>query len=409
MTSARKWRWIGLVVVAVCGLAALAVFARSNFTAADEPHYVTARVRERDIESSVLATGTLEAALQVSVGAQVSGQIKSLKVALGDQVKKGDLIAEIDSMTQQNALREAEAQLDDVTAQRRSKQATLKQEKLAFARQQTLLQADASSREDFETAQANMDTTTADIAALDAQIEQAHISVDTAKVNLGYTKIVAPMDGTVVYVAVQEGQTVNANQTTPTIIKLATLDTMKVKVDISEADVVKVTPGQKAVFTILGDPQHKYDATLQQIEPAPDSISEDDTSSSSSSSSSSSNSASSSTAAVYYNGILMAPNPEGKLRISMTTQVSIILAAAKGALVIPQTALMAQGKDGAATVEVLDDKGKPAERKIKTGISDAADIQVIEGLKAGEHVVIGDSSQATDSSTTRRRRIPVGL
>lgn len=407
MISARKWRWLVLTVVAVCVLGAAALVARSHLSTADEPHYVTARVRERDIESSVLATGTLEAALQVSVGAQVSGQIKSLKVALGDQVKKGDLIAEIDSMTQQNALRQAEAQLNDVTAQRRSKMATLKQEKLAYARQQTLLRADAASREDFETAQANMDATTADIAALDAQIEQAHIAVDTAKVNLGYTKIVAPMDGTVVYVAVQEGQTVNANQTTPTIIKLATLETMKVKVDISEADVVKVSPGQKAVFTILGDPQHQYDATLQQIEPAPDSISEDDTTSNSSSSSS--NSASSSTAAVYYNGILVAPNPEGKLRISMTAQVSIILASAKGALVIPQTALLAQGREGAATVEVLDDKGKPVARKITTGISDAADIQVLDGLKAGEHVVIGDSSQATDSGATRRRRIPMGL
>lgn len=407
MISARKWRWLVLTVVAVCVLGAAALVARSHLSTADEAHYVTARVRERDIESSVLATGTLEAALQVSVGAQVSGQIKSLKVALGDKVKKGDLIAEIDSMTQQNALRQAEAQLNDVTAQRRSKMATLKQEKLAYARQQTLLQADAASREDFETAQANMDATTADIAALDAQIEQAHIAVDTAKVNLGYTSIVAPMDGTVVYVAVQEGQTVNANQTTPTIIKLATLETMKVKVDISEADVVKVSPGQKAVFTILGDPQHQYDATLQQIEPAPDSISEDDTTSNSSSSSS--NSASSSTAAVYYNGILVAPNPEGKLRISMTAQVSIILASAKGALVIPQTALLAQGREGAATVEVLDDKGKPVARKITTGISDAADIQVLDGLKAGEHVVIGDSSQATDSGATRRRRIPMGL
>jgi macrolide-specific efflux system membrane fusion protein len=384
------------------------LMARSQLSTADEPHYVTARVRQRDIESSVLATGTLEAALQVSVGAQVSGQIKSLKVALGDTVKKGDLIAEIDSMTQENALLQAKAQLDDVTAQRRSKEATLKQERLAFARQQTLVKADASSREDFETAQANMDSTVADIAALDAQIAEAKVAVDTAKVNLGYTRIVAPIDGTVVYVAVQEGQTVNANQTTPTIIKMATLDMMKVKVEISEADIVKAAPGQKAYFTILGDPQRKYEATLQQIEPAPDSISEDDTTSSSSSSSSSS-SASSTTAAVYYNGILMAPNPDGRLRISMTSQVTIILAAAKDALVIPQTALMNQAEDGTATVQVLDDKGKPAERKIKTGISDNADIQVLDGLRVGEQVVTGDSSQTTDGNEARRRRVPMAL
>jgi macrolide-specific efflux system membrane fusion protein len=206
---------------------------------------------------------------------------------------------------------------------------------------------------------------------------------------------------------VQECQTANANQTTPTIIKRATLDPMKVKVEISEADIVKAAPGQHAYFTILGDPQHKYEATLEQIEPAPDSISEDDTTSSSSSSSSSS-SASSTTAAVYYNGILMAPNPDGKLRISMTTQVTIILAEAKGALTIPQTALMAEGKDGEATVQVLDDKGKPVERKIKTGISDNTDIQVLDGLQAGEHVVIGDSSQATGNNTGRRR-VPMAL
>ncbi len=368
--------------------------------AAEKPSYLSAVVARQDLSESVLATGTLEALQQVSVGAQVSGQVKSLKVALGDPVKKGEVIAEIDSLTQQNALKQAEAQLKDVTAQRAAKVATLKQAQLAFDRQKLLLKQDASSKEDYESAEATLAATQAEIAALDAQIQEATISSDTAKVNLGYTTITAPMDGTVVYVAVKEGQTVNAAQTTPTIIKLAELGTMTVEAEISEADVVKVTPGMPVTFTILGAPDHPYTAILRQVQPAPDSIAEDDDGGSSSGSSSGS---SASSAAIYYNGLFDVPNTDGRLRIAMTAEVTIKLAEADNALVIPLSAIADQ-KDGKASVQVLGGDNAVSTRSIETGIADGAMIEVKSGLQEGERVVLREAAQ-TDTATRRMPRM----
>ncbi|WP_265717253.1 HlyD family efflux transporter periplasmic adaptor subunit, partial [Providencia rustigianii] len=158
-----------------------------------------------------------------------------------------------------------------------------------------------------------------------AQAVQARIAVDTARVNLGYTRIVAPMAGTIVAIPVEQGQTVNAVQSTPTIVKVARLDTMTVEAQISEADVIRVSTGLPIYFTILGAPEHRYEARLRAIEPAPDSIN-DDTSSST-------------TTAVYYNGLFEVSNPEGALRIGMTAQVHLVLATERNALVIPAIAL----------------------------------------------------------------------
>ena len=221
----------------------------------------------------------------MSVGAQVSGQIKILQVKLGDTVKKGQPVAEIDSTTQQNNLRNAQAGLENVRAQLAAQQVALIQAELSYKRQKELLDADAGSRQDFEAAEATRNTTRANIGALQAQIRQAAITAETAQVNLGYTKIASPIDGVVVAVVAQQGQTVNANQTTPTIIKVAQLDTVTIKSQISEADVVKVQAGQPVYFTILGEPDRRYDAKLRTVEPAPDSILTDTTSSASSSSS----------------------------------------------------------------------------------------------------------------------------
>ncbi|MDY0884848.1 macrolide transporter subunit MacA [Dongia soli] len=387
---------LAVAVLALVGWG-VKVFA---FPTESTPNYLTADVVKGDIEQTVLATGTLEARNQVSVGAQVSGQIKTLKVALGDHVKAGQLIAEIDPRTQQNALRDAQAELLNVKAQRQQRQATLKQATLQFKRQQTLLQADAASREDYETAEATLTATKAEIAALDAQIEQGTIAVDTAKVNLGYTQIIAPMDGTVVYLAVKEGQTVNAAQTTPTIIMLAQLDTMTIKAQISEADVVRVQPGQPVYFTILGEPDHRYEAKLRAIEPAPESISESDTSSSAKSSSSSSTATN---AAIYYNGLFDVPNPEGKLRISMTAQVSIVLAEAKDTVTVPMAALGTKHKDGTYTVRLLGADGKVTPRKVKTGINDTVNVQILDGLQPGERVIIGESTPGAAAQQPQRR------
>ena len=379
-----------LVVIAVAGFVAVKLLAPPP-----APVYLSAVATRADIQDTVLASGTVKAYRQVSVGAQASGQIKSLKVKLGDTVKKGQLVAEIDSLNQVNALRSAEYALDNLRAQLRSKQATLKQAQLALARQQQMLAGEASSRETLETAQTTLDTTRADIQSLEAQIAGGRISVNSAQVTLGYTKISSPIDGQVVAIVAQEGQTVNANQSTPTIIKVARMDTVTIKAQISEADVVKVKPGQQVYFTILGDLDHRYQTTLRSIEPAPDSILQDDTTSSSVASASTS----ASSTAIYYNGLLDLPNADGKLRISMTTQVNIVLAEARDAIVIPSTALGERAADGSYTVRVIDAQGAAQPRRVRIGINTNARVQIVEGLQAGEKVVTGDGAPTLSDSS----------
>lgn len=217
----------------------------------------------------MLASGTLKPIKMVAVGAQVSGRVTSLKVSVGNIVKRGDLIAQIDPVTRQNDLRTAEAALQNSCAQRAEKEATLALAEAALSRQQVTFAQKASSRADFETADATVKQTRAQISALDAQIMQAQVSVDTARVNLDYTRITAPIDGTVLAVVTQEGQTVNAVQSAPTIVILGQLAIMAIRAEISEVDVIKVRPGQNVYFNILGDPDRRYTASLVSIEPAP--------------------------------------------------------------------------------------------------------------------------------------------
>lgn len=380
----KRYIWIAVAVAAILLLGKVLFFS-----APPKPDFATAEARLADMEDSVLASGTLEAVRQVSVGAQVSGQLKSLKVQLGDEVQQGQLVAEIDDMTQQNDLRNAQAALATRKAERQAKQATLKQAELAYARQRQMLSRDASSREDFEQAEANLKVTRAEIAALDAQIAQAEIEVDKARVNLGYTRISSPMDGKVVAIVTKEGQTVNSIQTAPTIIKVAQVDTMTVKAQISEADVTRVRPGQKVYFTILGEPDKRYYGTLRAIEPAPDSIQRDESTSVLTGASST---ASGTSAAVYYNGLFEVPNPDETLRISMTAQVFIVLGEAKQTLVIPSSALGKRGEDGRYTVRVVGADNQPVERQIKVGMNNNVTAQVLEGLSAGEKVVSAEAA-----------------
>jgi len=359
------------------------------FSAPPPPTFAVAEVSRADLEDSVLASGTIDAIERVSVGAQATGQLKSLKVELGDRVKKGQLVAEIDDLTQQNELRNAEAALQTRRAERAAKVATLKQAELAFKRQRMMLAADASSREAYETAEATLAVTRAEIASLDAQIAQAEIQVDTARVNLGYTRIVSPIDGMVVAVVTKEGQTVNSIQSAPTIIKVAQVDTMTIKAQISEADVTRVKTGLPVYFTILGEPDERYRATLRAVEPAPDSIQKDDAASSLTSSTSTSTSA-----AVYYNGLFDVPNPDEKLRISMTAQVFIVLGEAKGAVVVPASALGKRGADGRYEVRVVGEGNKTETRQVRIGMNNNVQAQVLEGLEVGERVVSADSSPA---------------
>ncbi|MDD3371129.1 MAG: efflux RND transporter periplasmic adaptor subunit [Alphaproteobacteria bacterium] len=389
------------------GLAALLFVAYGQLFPAesDAPPVLTAQAVRKDLEESVLASGTLEASKLVSVGAQVSGQVKALKVKLGDKVQKDQLVAEIDSLTQQNNLHNAEASLENVRAQLWSGQAALKEAEAVFIRQKAMRSHDATSKEKFQAAEASYESAKATVAGLEAQIRSAEIAVDTAKVNLGYTNITAPIDGTVVAIVTEEGQTVNAAQQAPTIIKLAQLDLMTIKAQISEADITRVKIGQRVHFTILGEPDIIYEAKLRAIEPAPESIKTE-----SSSGSSSSSASSSSSSAIYYNGLFDVPNDEGLLRISMTAEVNIVLAEARKAVSIPRTALGDPDPDGGYSIHVVGKDGRQELRKITVGINNNVDVEVLSGVQEGETVVVSISAtKSGESSQTNFGRRPPSM
>lgn len=379
-----RTRWVVVTLVAV-----IVVWSAFRGTRpAPPPQVATAPVELADIEDTVIATGTIESSQLVSIGAQVSGQIQSLNVRVGQHVKEGDLIAEIDSTTQRNAVRNAEASVTTNQAQRRAQEANLKLAESNLRRQRALIAEDATSRAQVESAEAQYASALAQMESSKAQTEQVQSQLDNALANLAYTSIRAPMDGTVVAVIAREGQTINAAQSSPTIVKLAKLDTVVITSGISEADVVRVRPGQTVYFTTLGDSETRYYGKLRSVAPAPSSIEQD-------TGGRSVNASGGATQAVYYNAVFEVPNPDGTLRIAMTAQVYVVLAEAKQVPVIPAAALGEPGTDGTYTVRVVDAQGMPQPRQIKVGINNNVNAQVLEGLTVGERVVIGEAGVGT--------------
>ncbi|MDR6710990.1 macrolide-specific efflux system membrane fusion protein [Pseudomonas hunanensis] len=366
----------GIAAALVAGVTLYAVQAPAK-----APQYITATVERGDIENAVLATGTLEGIRQVDVGAQVSGQLKTLKVKLGDKVTEGEWLAEIDPLVLRNTLRQAEVDEEKLQAERRSAMARLKQARRVYERYRELQADESISRQDFESAESDFEVQQANVRSLDAQIQSARVEIDTAKVNLGYTRISAPINGHVVGIVTQEGQTVIANQLAPVLLKLADLDTMTVKAQVSEADVIHITPGQQVYFTILGEDKRYY-AKLRGTEPAPQNYTE-------STDKSGAGGAKQSTA-VFYNALFEVPNPEHRLRIAMTAQVRIVLDTAQGVLTVPVAALGSRGADGSYAVRVLDAKGFAQVRNVQAGINNNVKVQIKGGLAEGDRVVIGE-------------------
>ncbi len=354
----------------------------------------TVAVGRGDIETTVLASGVLEASSLVSVGAEVSGTIKAVHVALGDAVSRGDLLLEIDSLNQENAVKSAEAALAGIEAQKRNQQANLARAESTLSRQQQLSANNLVSLTDLETAQLAVEQAQAQIDQLDAQIAQAKLTVDSAKLDLSRTQIVAPSDGTIVALTVSEGQTLNANSSSPTVAKIANLDTMVIRAEISEADVVKVSAGQRVYFTILGEPDNQIDATLREVEPAPTSIASDTASSGN---------------AVYYNGLFEVPNPDHKLRISMTASVTIVLDDARNVLTLPATLVSRRGPDGAAMVMVYDqqsEESRPA--RVEVGLNNNISAEIKSGLNEGDLVVNSTGAQLSGGAGGRAGGLGMG-
>lgn len=375
------------IIIAVIALIVLLIFVRSIFFSTSQPTYMTSKVKRGDIEVSVLANGTIKPHRLVAVGARATGRIISLKVKPGSVVKEGDLLAEIDPTTQTNDLKSKEAALANYRGKLAEQEAQLVLAKQNMTRQQTMISSHAVSRADFDDADAQVKIRAAQIDQLKAQIVQAEVDVETAKVNLGYTRVTAPSDGTVLATVVQEGQNVNAVQSAPTIVILGDLSVMTVRAEISEADVINVKPDQELYFNVLGNRARRYESHLEKIEPAPESIRNDISFNSSSSASSSS----STSQAIYYNGTFNVPNDDGVLRTYMTAEVHIILGQGKNVLLIPSDALNEiSGKK--AMVNVLNKNGKVEARDIETGLNNKVMVEVVSGLKEGETVITGVSN-----------------
>jgi macrolide-specific efflux system membrane fusion protein len=381
-------RWIAVGA----GLIGIGYLAYRLFLAPAAPQYLTAKAERTTLQSTVLATGTLQAIRQVDVGTRATGQLKSLKVKLGERVRAGEVIAEIDPVLSENDLRATQANLVNLEAQRRAAGARLRKSRLELERQKGMIGGAATSRRDLEGAEAQLQADEASIASLDAQIAQARAQVDIAATNLGYTRITAPIDGEVVAVLTQEGQTVVAAQIVPVILKLANLDAMTVKTQVSEADVIKVRVGLPVSFTVLGDQEKRYAGKLRAVEPAPDSYS-NPAAAPGTGSGGQSATTSSAAVAVFYNALFDVPNPEHFLRIGMTAQVSIELGDAHNALAIPSSALRNKGADGRYTIRVLRVGGALETKKVRVGLDNFVQAEILEGLSEGDVVITGEPTQ----------------
>ena len=372
-----KKRFFILLGLAVAAGAAYYFFSSNN---KQETTYLTESVTRGNVEKTVVASGSVESVNEVDVGAQVSGKITKLYVKLGQEIKKGEMIADIDSTTQINTLNTKKAALVSYQAQLKAKKTAYDVALSSYNRLSKLYTQKATSLDSVNTAKSTLDNAKAEMEAIEANIKQAEIEVNTAETNVGYTKITAPMDGTIVSVPVSEGQTVNANQTTPTIVTIADLSKMKIKPEISEGDITKVKAGQEVSFTILSDSQTVYHSVIDSVDPA------NTTTSDSSSTSSLSSSSSSTTSAIYYYANVLIDNPDRTLRIGMTTENNIKIANAKDVLLVSNMAI--QKRDGKSFVNVLNDKNQPEPREVEIGVQNDFKTEIKSGLNEGEKVIV---------------------
>ena len=365
------------------------------FRNGDEIAYITEQVKRQNVEKVVNATGEVRAIELVTVGAQVSGKIEKLYVSIGQEVKKGDMIAEIDSTTQQNDVDINKAKLDSYKAQLQAAQVSLKIAEKQYKRMQTLKKRNAASAEDLENAEDTYETAKSKVTELESTIKETEISLSTAETNLGYTKITAPLDGTIVSIPVKQGQTINAAMDTPAIVQIADLTRMEILIEISEGDISNIKPGVKVTYSILADLNDVFETTLQSIDPGLTLLTNNEYTE-----------VVDSSEAIYYYGRFIVPNHDGKLRIGMTTQNVIYVENAENVLTIPVTAVKNNGSQ--KYVEILTDKGVQ-QRTIVTGVSDGLNIEVKEGVSEGDEIILAHMSSAEISDKLSNMRGPRGF
>jgi len=375
---------------------------------------LTAAARRGDLEDAVTATGTLQPKDFVDVGTQVSGQLKKLHVEVGAVVKAGQLLAEIDPSVYQAKVDGDRAQLQNQRAQLADREAQLALARLQLTRQKNLDRENATTTEALQGAAASQQSAQAQVDAIRAQIKQTESTLRGDEANLGYTKIHAPIAGTVVSQAAKQGQTLNANQQAPIVMRIANLATMTVQAQVSEADVPKLRIGMDVYFTTLGGSTRRYYGKLRQIPPTPTVVNN----------------------VVLYDALFDVENPKQALMTQMTAQVFFVVASAKDAVLVPLAALRpaaAEGKPrapraaGAATarkggserasgadprsqyargralVSVVGADGKTTtDREVRVGVMNRVSAQILSGLEPGENVVIGTRGPAAVAKSSAR-------
>jgi macrolide-specific efflux system membrane fusion protein len=370
----KGWLWLTFVLILIGG----GIWGWNNYhnsktkaAAAVAANEMTS-VQTGAVEQVVTSQGKLEPKEYVDVGAQVSGQLKKINVELGDKVKKGDLIAEIDPQILQTRVQADEARLKTLQAQLAEQQAQITFAEQQFDRNTQLIAKDAVSREVLQNSEATLKAARARAASFNAQIEEANSTLEGDRVNLRFTKIYAPMDGTVVVQSAREGQTLNANQTAPLIVQLANLNVMTVRAQVAEADVTSIKPNMDVYFTTLGDLQRRWHGTVRQILPSPEIINE----------------------VVLYNVLVDVDNKDGILMTGMTTQMFFVMGEVKDVPTIPVAALgkpvpdQDSDKGKAYLVRVPTGKNQTAEKTIHVGLMNRTLAEVRDGLNVGDNVML---------------------
>lgn len=330
-----------------------------------------------DITQLVQAAGILQPRTKVDVGAQVSGQVRKIHVELGQQVKKGDLLVSLDAELARSDVAQADAAVAQQAALIDSTQASLGLARREAERQHRLFRNEAAAATETERADTELAKLEADLRGQSATLKRLQAELDQRRLRLGYTAITAPMNGTVVNLAVQEGQTVIAVQVTPVMVTLADLGEITVRTRVPEADIAQVRPGQRASFVTLAGEARRFEGTLRVIQPIPERVGN----------------------AVFYNVLFEVPNRESSLLSDMTVQVSIETGRAAQALAIPMVALGPRSADGRYAVQVLGTEGKLEPRLIRTGLQDGVKVQVLEGLEAGDKVLLAPPPDAASAAS----------
>jgi macrolide-specific efflux system membrane fusion protein len=374
----RVPRWIKLaslpLLLAVVGAA---VFLSGGFRDRPAPP-ATAEVTRGDIEITVTALGKIGPKTFVDVGAQVSGQLDLVHVEVGDQVQQGQLLAEIDPSLFASRVEADRARAASLQAQHSERTAALELARTQHARNLALVERGLVARDLVDTSAAALKQAEAQVRSARAQQDEAQSTLDGNLASLGFAKIYAPMSGTVVSQTVLEGQTLNASQVAPTLLRIADLQTMTVTAQVAEADIVRVTPGMPAYFSTLGMPQRRWSGTVRQVLPTPDILNE----------------------VVLYRVLIDVDNSDGALLPDMTAQVFFEIDAARDALTVPANAVVT-APDGRNFVRVPTEARVPERRPIEVGLRDRDRVEVLAGLAQGERVIVPSAEQLANPERGR--------